>query len=282
VLLCASTLAGCEGVLDPKGPLAAAERELLFNSTGIMLAIVIPTVLATFVFAYWFRSSNQRARYLPEFAYSGRIELLTWSVPIMTIILLGGVAWISAYDLHPAKPLVSPVKPVRVQVVSLDWKWLFIYRDQGIATVNRLVVPVETPISLELTSSGVMNSLWIPQLSGQVYTMPDMVTQLHLQADHTGTYRGSSASFSGAGFSDMHFDVEAVSSESFDRWVDSARAAGPVLDTQAYTGLLQPSSAVAPMTYRSVAPDLFDTILHLSTQPAAPSTSRPASRRAEK
>jgi cytochrome o ubiquinol oxidase subunit 2 len=274
VSLSAGALAGCEGVLDPKGPLAAAELEIMFNSTGIMLAIVIPTILATFVFAYWYRSSNQRARYLPDFAYSGRLELLTWSIPIMTIILLGGIAWISSYDLHPARPLTSSVKPVRVQVVSLDWKWLFIYRDQGIATVNRLVVPAETPVSFELTASGVMNSFWIPQLSGQVYTMPGMVTQLHLQADHVGTYRGSSASYSGAGFSDMHFDVEAVSSESFDRWVDAARGAGPALDTQSYTDLLKPSRAVAPMTYRSVAPGLFDTILRMATSTE--------SRRAEK
>ena len=274
VLISAGALAGCEGVLDPKGPLAAAELEIMFNSTGIMLAIVIPTVLATFAMAFWYRASNQRARYLPDFAYSGRLELLTWSIPIMTIILLGGVAWISSYDLHPARPLVSTVKPVRIQVVSLDWKWLFIYREQGIATVNRLVVPAETPVAFELTASGVMNSFWIPQLSGQVYTMPGMVTQLHLQADHRGTYRGSSASYSGAGFSDMHFDVEAVSSESFDRWLESARIAGPVLDEKAYTELLQPSSGVAPMTYRSVAPGLFDIILHLAT------TTEP--RRAEK
>jgi cytochrome o ubiquinol oxidase subunit 2 len=274
ILLSAGALAGCEGVLDPKGPLAAAELEIMLNSTGIMLAIVIPTVLATFAFAYWFRSSNQRARYLPDFAYSGRLELLTWSIPIMTIILLGGVAWISSYDLHPARPLVSAVKPVRIQVVSLDWKWLFIYREQGIATVNRLVVPAETPVAFELTAAGMMNSFWIPQLSGQVYTMPGMVTQLHLQADHRATYRGSSASYSGAGFSDMHFDVEAVSSESFDRWIESARTAGPVLDEKTYANLLQPSIAVAPMTYRSVAPDLFDTILHLATPTG--------SRRAEK
>jgi cytochrome o ubiquinol oxidase subunit 2 len=283
VMLSAAALAGCsEGVLGPKGPVAAAEREIMFNSLGIMLAIVIPTVVATLAAAYWYRSSNNRARYLPNFAYSGRLEMLVWSIPVMTVMLLAGVAWLSSYDLHPTKPLVSSVKPVRVQVVSLDWKWLFIYREEGIATVNRLVVPVETPISFELTSSGVMNSFWIPQLSGQIYTMAGMLTQLHLQADYAGSYRGLSANYSGAGFSDMHFAVEAVSPESFAHWVDAARNAGPVLDAQAYADLLKPSRAVAPMTYRSVAPGLFDTILQLATRPAAPSPGDPASRRAGK
>lgn len=282
LLLGAAALAGCEGVLDPKGPVAAAERQIMFNSLGIVLAIVIPTALATLAVAFWFRSSNRRARYRPDFAYSGRLEILVWSIPIMTVILLAGVAWIGAYGLHPAKPLASPVKSVRIQVVSLDWKWLFIYHDRGIATVNRLVVPVETPVSFELTSSGVMNSFWIPQLSGQVYTMPNMVTRLNLQADHAGTYRGASANYSGAGFSDMRFDVEVVSTESFDRWADAARSAGPVLDTQAYVDLLKQSSAVVPMAYRSVSPGLFDTILHLATQPPGSTPINPASRRAEK
>jgi cytochrome o ubiquinol oxidase subunit II len=216
VLLGAATLGGCTGgVLDPKGPIAAAERQILFNSLGIMLAIVIPTILATLGVAWWFRASNTRARYMPEFAYSGRLEILVWSIPIMTVILVGGVAWVGSYDLDPPKPIASTVKPVRVQVVSLDWKWLFIYPDQGIATVNQLTVPVGTPISFELTSSGVMNSFFVPQLAGQIYTMSGMVTRLHLQADHTGTYRGISANYSGAGFSDMHFDVDAVPAQQF-------------------------------------------------------------------
>src|SRR3954454_6453166 len=159
VLVSAATLGGCtEGVLDPKGPIAAAERQIMFNSVGIMLAIVIPTILATLGVAYWFRSSNWRARYMPEFSYSGRLELLVWSIPLMTILLLGGVAWVGSYDLDPPKAIPSTVKPVKVQVVALDWKWLFIYPDQGIATVNQLTVPVGMPISFELTSSGVMNS----------------------------------------------------------------------------------------------------------------------------
>src|SRR5215470_15838079 len=157
----ALTLGGCsEGVLDPQGPVAAAERLIMFNSTAIMLAIVIPTMIATLGTAYWFRASNTRARYLPDFEYSGRLELLVWSIPIMTVILVGGVAWVSTYDLDPPKAIASAEKPVRIQVVSLDWKWLFIYPDEGIATVNQLTVPVGAPISFELTSSGVMNSFF--------------------------------------------------------------------------------------------------------------------------
>jgi cytochrome o ubiquinol oxidase subunit II len=266
-LLGAATLGGCtEGVLDPKGPIAAAERQILFNSLGIMLAIVIPTMLATLGAAYWFRASNTRARYRPDFEYSGRLELLVWSIPIMTVLLVGGVAWLGSYDLDPPKPIASAVKPVRVQVVSLDWKWLFIYPEQGIATANQLTIPVGTPVSFELTSSSVMNSFWVPQLGGQIYTMAGMTTRLHLQADHPGTYRGASANYSGEGFADMRFNVDAVPPEKFAQWVDAARNAGPVLDAQAYVDLAKPSKAVAPFTYRSVAPDLFTRILSSSVQ----------------
>src|SRR5215510_2026665 len=262
-LLGAAALGGCSevGVLDPKGPIAAAERQILFNTTGIMLAICIPAMLATLGTAFWFRASNTRARYLPDFAYSGRLEMLVWSIPIMTVILVGGVAWIGSYDLDPPKPIASAVKHVRVQVVALDWKWLFIYPEQGIATVNQLTIPVGTPIRFELTSSGVMNSFFVPQLGGQIYTMAGMVTRLYLQADHAGTYRGMSANYSGAGFSDMVFKVDAVPAEKFAQWVAATRTSGPALDAQSYAALAKPSQAVAPFTYRAVASDLFDGIL---------------------
>jgi cytochrome o ubiquinol oxidase subunit 2 len=284
VLISAATLSGCtEGVLDPKGPIAAAERQILFNSLGIMLAIVIPTILATLGVAYWFRSSNTRARYLPDFAYSGRLEMLVWSIPVMTVLLVGGVAWVGSHDLDPPKPIASAVKPVRVQVVSLDWKWLFIYPDQGIATVNQLTVPFGTPISFELTSSGVMNSFFVPQLGGQIYTMAGMVTRLHLLADHPGTYRGMSANYSGEGFADMYFNVDAVPAENFAQWVDATRGAGPELDAQAYANLVKPSKAVAPFTYRAVAPRLFNGILSAGMRPDdSPSITHPISQRAER
>jgi cytochrome o ubiquinol oxidase subunit 2 len=271
-LIGAAALAGCsEGVLNPQGPIASAERLVLFNSLGIMLAIVIPTIVATLGVAFWFRSSNRLARYLPDFEYSGRLELLVWSIPAMTVLLVGGVAWVGAHELDPRKPIGAGARPIRVQVVSLDWKWLFIYPDQGIASVNKLTVPVGTPVSFELTSSGVMNSFFVPQLGGQIYTMAGMATHLHLQADRAGRYRGLSAQYSGDGFADMRFDVDAVPAATFSRWVNTARDAGPVLDARAYADVARPSETIAPFTYRSVAPGLFDTILSLAAQPNDPS-----------
>ena len=283
LLLGIATLGGCsEGVLNPKGPIAGAERLILFNSLGIMLAIVIPTILATLGVAFWFRASNARAVYLPDFQYSGRLELLVWSIPLMTVLLVGGVAWVGSYDLDPRKPIASTVEPVTVQVVSLDWKWLFIYPKQGIASVNQLTIPVGTPVSFELTSSGVMNSFWAPELSGQIYTMAGMVTRLQLQADHLGTYRGRSAQYSGAGFASMHFTVDAVPAEKFGEWVAATRSTGPELDAQTYAELVKPSEAVAPFTYRSIAPDLFKNIVSSGLSPDDPyCLTYPTSQRAE-
>jgi len=261
VLTGAALLGGCsEGVLDPKGPIAAANRQILLNSLGIMLAIVIPVIVATLGVAFWFRASNNRARYRPDFEYSGRLEMLVWSIPAMTVFLVGGVAWVGSHDVSPRKPIESSVKALRVQVASLDWKWLFIYPDQGIASVNRLTIPVGTPISLELTSSGVMNSFFVPQLGSQIYTMAGMVTRLNLLADEAGTYRGFSAQFSGEGFSDMHFDAEVVSGEKFAPWIETARSAGPELNATTYATLAKPTAAAEPFTYRSVAPGLFENI----------------------
>jgi cytochrome o ubiquinol oxidase subunit 2 len=262
VLIGAATLGGCnEGVLDPKGPIAVAERQILFDSLGIMLAIVIPVILATLGVAFWFRASNRRASYQPDFVYSGRIEVLVWSIPLMTVLLVGGVAWVGSHDLDPRRPINAEVRPLRLQVASLDWKWLFIYPDQGIASVNRLVIPVGTPISLELTSSGVMNSFFVPQLGSQIYTMAGMTTHLQLQADYTGSYPGISAQFSGDGFADMTFKADAVRAKQFDDWVAETRDIGPTLDAQTYADLARPSKAVSPFTYRTVASDLFSRIV---------------------
>jgi cytochrome o ubiquinol oxidase subunit 2 len=284
LLIGAAALGGCtEGVLDPRGPVASAERQILVNSLGIMLAIVIPVILATFGVAFWFRASNERARYRPNFRYSGRLEMLVWSIPAMTVFLVGGVAWVGSHDVSPRKPIGSTEKPLRIQVASLDWKWLFIYPDLGVASVNQLTIPVGTPVSFELTSSGVMNSFFVPQLGSQIYTMAGMVSHLHLRADDPGTYRGMSAQFSGDGFSDMHFNVDAVPAERFAQWVDLARRAGPELNAKTYADLAKPSGAVAPFTYRAVAPDLFGSILLSETQSDdAMCRSYPTSMRAEK
>ncbi|HVJ54183.1 MAG TPA: ubiquinol oxidase subunit II [Aliidongia sp.] len=262
-LAIASALGGCSsGVLDPQGPIASAEKTILLNSLGIMLAIVLPTILATLGVAWWFRASNTRARYLPDWEYSGRLEMIVWSIPAMTVLLLGGIGWVSSHDLDPPRPIPSTTNPIEVEVVSLDWKWLFIYPDLGIASVNRLTVPVGAPISFTLTSSGVMNSFFVPQLGGQIYTMAGMQTHLHLQADKPGAYPGLSAQFSGDGFADMRFTVEAVSPDQFTQWVTATRGKGPALDPKSYAALAQPSEAVPASTYGAVTQDLFQAIVH--------------------
>src|SRR5882724_10447053 len=284
VLIGVATLGGCtDGVLDPKGPIALAERQILLNALGIMLAIVTPVILATLGVAFWFRASNERARYRPNFAYSGRLEMLVWSIPAMTVFLVGGVAWVGSHDLSPRKPIASQVKPLRIQVASLDWKWLFIYPDEGVASVNYLAIPVGRPVSFELTSSGVMNSFFVPQLGSQIYTMAGMITHLHLQADHAGSYRGMSAQFSGEGFADMYFNVEAVASEKFSEWVDATHNVGAELNVTTYAELAKPSAAVVPFTYHAVAPGLFDSILVSEMQSDdAVCRSYPTEMRAEK
>lgn len=258
-----TALAGCkEGVLDPRGPIAFAELQILYNSTGIMLAIVVPTIIATLGVAFWFRSSNGRARYRPDFEHSGRIELLVWAIPIMTVLLVGSVAWVGSHDLDPKRPIESTSRPVRVQVISLDWKWLFIYPDEGVATVNQLTIPVGRPVSFELTGSGVMNSFFVPQLGSQMYTMAGMVTNLNLQADHAGIYRGLSAEFSGDGFSAMRFTVHALNDGDYAKWLADTRSAGRSLDANAYDELAKPSAAVVPITYGTVASNIFDNIVN--------------------
>src|ERR1700733_6213311 len=234
-------LGGCDtGVLDPQGPIGIAEKTILIDSLAIMLAIVVPTIAASLAFAWWFRASNTRATYLPDFVYSGRLELIVWSMPILVIMLLGGVIWISSHDLDPAKPLASKTPPLEIQVVSLDWKWLFIYPNQGVASVNQLVLPAGIPIHFSLTSSSVLNAFFIPQLGSMIYTMNGMRTQLNLQADAPGTFHGLSSHYSGDGFSDMHFDVRAVSPAQFAAWIESTRGTGPTLDVTSYTALGQP------------------------------------------
>jgi cytochrome o ubiquinol oxidase subunit 2 len=246
------------GVLAPHGPVGQAEKTILIDSLAIMLAIAVPTILATLAFAWWYRASNQRARHLPDWSFSGRIELVVWFIPTMVVILLAGVTWIGSHALDPAKPLAK-AGAVEIQVVSLDWKWLFIYPQYGIASVNELEVPAGAPVHFALTSASVMNSFFVPELGSMIYTMNGMVTQLNLQADAPGTFRGISSHYSGEGFSDMHFQMRAVSAEGFSAWVEAARAAGPRLDEAAYVALMQQGTS-APMTFRSVDAHLFDRI----------------------
>src|SRR5882762_5539655 len=262
LLLSAVTLGGCsDGVLDPKGPVAAAERLLLINSTAIMLVVVVPVIVATLGFAWWYRASNPRAARSLDLAYEGRIEFVTWSIPALIVILLGGVSWIGSHQLDPRAPIAATAPPLQVDVVALDWKWLFIYPDQGIAAVNQLVVPAGTPVQFRLTSATVMNSFFVPQLGSQIYTMAGMTTHLHLLADSPGEYPGISANFSGDGFSDMRFTVNAVPPSDFAAWVKQVSGAGPALDDAGYAALAKPSEAVPPTTYSAVRPNLFEHII---------------------
>jgi cytochrome o ubiquinol oxidase subunit 2 len=261
ILLSPLALAACQpAVLDPQGPVGIAEKTILIDSLAIMLAIVLPTIAATAAFGWWFRASHTRARHLPTWSYSGRLELLVWGIPLLTIMLLGGVAWIGSHELDPMKPLASKTPALEIQAVSLDWKWLFIYPGQHIATVNQLVVPAGTPLHFSLTSASVMNTFFVPQLGSMIYTMYGMDTQLNLQADNPGVFLGQSSHYSGDGFSDMHFDVRAVPADQFAAWVAATRTSGPVLDNASYTLLEKQSLHVTPFTYSNVSTDLFHDI----------------------
>lgn len=263
-------LAGCSGgVLDPIGPVGKGDATILLNATWIMLAIVIPTILLAFWVAWHYRASNTKAEYLPYWSYSGRIEAVVWSIPTLTIMFIGGVIWIGSHQLDPFRPLPSKTPAVEVQVVSLDWKWLFIYPQHGIATVNQLVIPTGTPARFSITSASVFNVFFVPRLGSMIYAMPGMVSQLNLQADHPADIWGISAQFSGDGFSDMHFDVKSVPPAEFDAWVSRVRGAGPVLDQATYVRLTHQSANVPPATFGAIDPHLFHAVATQKIPPAA-------------
>jgi cytochrome o ubiquinol oxidase subunit II len=269
-------LASCKpaGVLDPQGPIASAERLLLFNATAIMLVVVIPVIVATLAVAWWYRSSNTRAVRSTDESYEGRVEFVVWSIPALTVVLLGGVIWIGSHQLDPKAPIAAKAAPLHVDVVALDWKWLFIYPDQGVAAVNQLVIPAGTPVEFRLTSATVMNSFFVPQLGSQIYTMGGMTTHLNLLADRPGEFPGFSANYSGDGFSDMRFVVKSVPAGDFKAWLEQTRGAGPALDDAGYAELTKPSKAVPPTTYRSVEPKFFERVLQQTTAgPAKAGTS---------
>ncbi len=264
-----------DSVLTPVGPVGAQERLILLDALAIMLAIVVPTLLALVAVAWWFRASNGRARRDFAFVYSGRLELLVWSIPALTVLFLGGIAWIGSHDLDPATPLKSRAAPLDVQVVSLDWKWLFIYPGQDLATVNRLVAPVGTPLRLHLTSASVMNTLFAPEIGSQLYTMNGMAGVMWWQADRPGVFAGRSNMFSGDGFSGMAFEIDAVTPAQFAAWSAATHGAGPALDAAAYRGLTRQSDHVKPYAYGSVQPGLFDAVVLQKLPPGeGPKTGR--------
>jgi cytochrome o ubiquinol oxidase subunit 2 len=268
---------GCNMVvLNPAGDVALQQRDLVIVSTVLMLLIIVPVMVLTGVFAWRYRQSNTKAEYDPEFHHSTALELVIWSAPLLIIIALGAVTWISTHTLDPyrrldrlsaAHKLDAAARPLKVQVVALDWKWLFIYPDYGIATVNELAAPVDVPIEFQITSSSVMNSFYIPALAGQIYAMPAMETQLHAVINRAGDYQGFSANYSGAGFSDMHFHFYGKSQADFERWVAEVKAGGGALSREGYLALARPSEREPVRYYAEAAPGLYDAILNLCVEP---------------
>ncbi|MDF3831744.1 ubiquinol oxidase subunit II [Cupriavidus basilensis] len=256
-------LSGCQlELLSPKGDIGHQEKTLILVSMFLMLMVVIPVILLTLYFGWRYRASNTKATYAPKWAHSTRIEVVIWTIPCVIVAFLGILIWKTTHSLDPYRPLESTVKPVRVEAVALNWKWLFIYPDYGIASVNRLPIPVDTPINFSITSESMMNSLFIPQLGSQVYAMAGMETKLHLIADTPGIYAGLSAAYSGPGFSDMHFDTVATSREEFDAWVRQAKNSNLTLDQKAYQTLERPSTKEPATLYAGVAPGLFQSIVN--------------------
>jgi cytochrome o ubiquinol oxidase subunit II len=248
-------------LLAPKGDIAAQERTLILLSLGIMLLVVVPVMVLTLVFAWRYRAGNAKATYAPNWAHSTGIEVVVWSIPCIIVGFLGLLIWRSTHTLDPYRPLDSATAPIEVEVVALDWKWLFIYPDYGIATVNQLAIPTDTPINFRLTSTAAMNAFFIPQLGSQIYAMAGMQTQLHLIARQPGLYAGRSTAFSGEGFSDMHFTTRAMPPDQFEAWVQEARDEPAVLDQTTYRALEKPSVKTPPITYSRVVPGLFDAIV---------------------
>ncbi len=254
----AALLGGCNwAILDPKGPIAADERSLIATAVLLMLIVVVPVVVLTLSFAWRYRASRPPATYPHGAARSSRIEAIVWLVPCLIVICLGTIAWSSAHKLDPYRQVDSRVTPIRVEVVALDWKWLFIYPDLGIATVNQLALPVNVTVNFTITSASVMNSFFIPQLGGQIYAMAGMQTKLSLKADEPGTYEGMSANYSGAGFSDMKFTALAMSRQGFNQWLATVRRSPKTLEAQDYARLTRASRKHPVEYFSSVAPDLF-------------------------
>lgn len=272
LVLSAALLTGCNMVvMNPAGDIAAQQGHLVVVSTFLMLLIIVPVIALTLLFAWRYRQSNTSATYEPDWDHSTRLEVVIWGAPLLIIIALGLLTWIGTHTLDPFRPLqrldaqrVIPagVKPITVEVVALDWKWLFIYPEQGIAVVNELAAPVDVPIQFKITASSVMNSFFIPALAGQIYAMPGMETKLHAVINRAGEYEGFSANYSGAGFSSMRFKFHGMSAADFSAWVQKNKAAGGELTRNGYQQLEHPSVREPVRRYASVAPDLFAAIVN--------------------
>ena len=277
-LLPIALLSGCNMVvMNPSGDIARQQGQLVVASTLLMLLIIVPVIVLTLLFAWRYRHKNTKAKYDPDWHHSTALELVIWGAPLLIIIALGLLTWISTHLLDPYRPLnridenrpiASDVKPLLVQVVALDWKWLFIYPEQGIATVNELVTPVDVPVRFKLTASTVMNSFYIPALAGQIYAMPGMDTTLNAVMNKVGVYDGFSANYSGAGFSHMRFKYHGVSDADFNAWVQKTRAAGGELSRAVYQTLEKPTEREPVRRYGAVAPELYHAVMNRCVDPA--------------
>lgn len=266
-------LGGCKWtLLDPKGQVGLDERNLIITATILMLLVVVPVIIMTFAFAWKYRASNKDAVYAPKWSHSTKIEIAVWLVPVLIIIALGYVTYKSTHALDPYRPLESDVKPITIEVVAMDWKWLFIYPEQGIATVNKIVFPAHTPVNFRVTSDTVMNSFFIPGLGGQIYAMAGMQTKLHLIANQNAEMDGISANYSGAGFTGMKFKAIATSQEEFDAWVSEVKKAPKQLEQAEYEALSKPSQNNPVELYSSYTPNLFQLIIdkYEGMKPGAP------------
>ncbi|MFT3966039.1 MAG: ubiquinol oxidase subunit II [Sphingobium sp.] len=270
-------LGGCNMVvLDPAGDVARQQGNLVLMSTGLMLLIILPVMALTLLFAWHYRSANREAAYEPDWDHSTQLELMIWGAPLIIIICLGALTWVGTHLLDPYRPLArtapgkavaASAKPLEVQVVALDWKWLFIYPEQGIATVNEFAAPIDRPVRFRISASSVMNSFYIPALAGQIYAMPGMETTLHAVFNNPGTFEGFSANYSGAGFSHMRFKARSLSEAAFARWVGEAKAGHDSLDRKAYLTLERPSEKEPVRRFASVENGLFDAVVNLCVEP---------------
>ncbi|MEO4040322.1 ubiquinol oxidase subunit II [Hoeflea sp. CAU 1731] len=258
-------LSGCglntAPILDPKGPIALAERDLLFAALFVMMIVVIPVFVMAFLVVWRYRADGGKGKYTPDWGYSAGIDAVIWIVPAIIVIVLGVMLWNATFKLNPYKPLASSEPALEVQAIALDWKWLFVYPQYGVATVNEIAMPVNRPVSFRITSDTVMNSFFIPSLAGQIYAMAGMTTQLHLVADSTGTFRGRNTQYSGDGFAEQWFEAHSMSNEDFEAWIEKVKQSDRGLDDASYAELAKPTIKHEVEYYSSFAPGLFGSIL---------------------
>ena len=266
-------LGGCrDALLNPAGPVAETEKQVILVALVLMLRVVVPVFILTIVFAIRYRASNTSARYEPDWAHNKKLEVIWWAIPCVIILVLAIITWITSHTLDPYRPIKSDKKPLMIQVVSLDWKWLFIYPQQNIATVNYMRIPVGRPVTFRITSDAPMNGFWVPRLGGMIMAMPGMQSQLNLEASKAGVYKGFSGNFSGGGFSHMGFNVEATPEEGFDEWVSKVQRSPLTLTKQVYQALAKPSKGSSVQYYSGVADHLFSGIIMHYMMPAGSGT----------